>query len=136
MQFVEGAKKEKKLVFYTTMDLPQSIEVVRDFAEKYPFLDLELHPLEAETLVKRIQNEARDGISTWDVLLGGGGLFQTLLEANLSCLLSFASTGSCQRRVERQRGFLVRLLPQPLRARLQHNFSQRGKYSQILWRPA
>ena len=83
MQFVEGAKKEKKLVFYTTMDLPQSIEVVRDFAQKYPFLDLELHPLEAETLVKRIQNEARDGVSTWDVLLGGGGLFQTLLEANL-----------------------------------------------------
>jgi iron(III) transport system substrate-binding protein len=83
MQLVEGAKKEKKLVFYTTMDLPQTIEVVRDFAQKYPFLDLELHPLEAETLVKRIQNEARSGMSTWDVLLGGGGLFQPLLEANL-----------------------------------------------------
>jgi iron(III) transport system substrate-binding protein len=82
-QLVEGAKKEKKLVFYTTMDLPQSIEVVRDFAQKYPFLDLELHPLETETLVKRIQNEARSGMSTWDVLLGGGGLFQPLLEANL-----------------------------------------------------
>jgi iron(III) transport system substrate-binding protein len=82
-QLVEGAKKEKKLVFYTTMDLPQCIEVVRDFAQKYPFLDLELHPLEAETMVKRIQNEARDGVSTWDVLLGGGGLFQPLLEANL-----------------------------------------------------
>jgi iron(III) transport system substrate-binding protein len=46
-------------------------------------LDLELHPLEAETLVKRIQNEARGGVSTWDVLLGGGGLLQPLLEANL-----------------------------------------------------
>jgi iron(III) transport system substrate-binding protein len=83
MQLVEGAKREKRLVFYTTMDLPQSIEVVRDFAQKYPFLDLELHPLETETLVKRIQNEARGGLSTWDVLLGGGGLFQPLLEANL-----------------------------------------------------
>ena len=83
LELVEGAKREKKLVFYTTMDLPQSIEVVRDFAQKYPFLDLELHPLEAETLVKRVQNEARDGVSTWDVLLGGGGLFQPLLEANL-----------------------------------------------------
>jgi iron(III) transport system substrate-binding protein len=83
MQFVEGAKKEKKLVFYTTMDLPQTIEVVRDFAQKYPFLDLELHPLEAETLVKRIQSEARGGISTWDVLLGGGGMLQPVLEANL-----------------------------------------------------
>jgi iron(III) transport system substrate-binding protein len=83
MQLVEGAKKEKRVVFYTTMDLPQTIEVVRDFAQKYPFLDLELHPLEAETLVKRIQNEARSGMSTWDVLLGGSGIFQPLLEANL-----------------------------------------------------
>jgi len=83
MQLVEGAKKEKKLAFYTTMDLPQTIEIVRDFAQKYPFLDLELHPLEAETLVKRIQKEARSGMYAWDVLLGGGGLFQPLLEANL-----------------------------------------------------
>jgi iron(III) transport system substrate-binding protein len=83
MQLVEGAKREKKLVFYTTMDLPQCIEVVRDFAQKYPFLDLELHPLQADTLVKRVQNEARDGVPTWDVLLGGGGSFQSLLEANL-----------------------------------------------------
>jgi iron(III) transport system substrate-binding protein len=83
MQLVEGAKKEKKLVFYTTMDLPQCIEVVRDFAQKYPFLDLELHPLQAETLVQRVQNEARNGVSTWDVLLGGGGSFQPLFEANL-----------------------------------------------------
>jgi iron(III) transport system substrate-binding protein len=82
-QLVEGAKKEKKLVFYTTMDLPQTIEIVRDFAHKYPFLGLELHPLETETLVKRIQNEARSGTPTWDVVLGGGGLFQPLLEANL-----------------------------------------------------
>jgi ABC-type Fe3+ transport system substrate-binding protein len=83
MELVEGAKKEKKLVFYTTMELPQTIEVVRDFAHKYPFLGLELYPLEAETLVKRIQNEARSGMSTWDVMLGGGGLLQPLLEANL-----------------------------------------------------
>lgn len=82
-QLVEGAKKEKRLVFYTTMDLPQNIEVVRDFAERYPFLGLELYPLEAETLVKRIQDEARRGVPTWDVLLGGGGSFQSLLEANL-----------------------------------------------------
>jgi iron(III) transport system substrate-binding protein len=83
MELVEEAKKEKKLVFYTTMDLPQTIEVVRDFAQKYPFLGLELHPLEADTLVKRIQDEARSGISAWDVLLGGGGSFQSLVEANL-----------------------------------------------------
>ena len=80
---IEGAKKEQKLVFYTTMDLPQNIKVVHEFVEKYPFLDLELHPLEAETLIQRVRSEAHSGISTWDVLLGGGGLFQALLEANL-----------------------------------------------------
>jgi ABC-type Fe3+ transport system substrate-binding protein len=80
---IEGAKKEQKLVFYTTMDLPQNIKVINDFVQKYPFLDLELHPLEAETLVERVRSEARNGMSTWDVLLGGGGLLQPLLEANL-----------------------------------------------------
>ena len=83
MELVEGAKKEKKLVFYSTIDLPQTIEVVHAFAQKYPFLELELHPLEAEALVRKIQDEARSGMSTWDVLLGGGGSFQPLLEANL-----------------------------------------------------
>ena len=83
MQLVEGAKKEQKLVLYITIDLPQTIQVVHHFVQKYSFLDLELHPLEAETLVTRIQDEARSGISTWDVVLGGGGLFQPLMEANL-----------------------------------------------------
>ena len=82
-QLVAGAKKEKKVVFYTTMDLPQTIEIVRDFGQKFPFLGLELHPLETETLVKTIQSEAHSAVSTWDVLLGGGGLFQPLLKGNL-----------------------------------------------------
>ena len=124
MELVENAKKEKKLAFYTTMDLPQTIEVIRDFAQKYPFLDLELHPLEADTLVKRIHDEARSGISTWDVLLGWW-FISVLIGSEPGRLLPFASTGSGQRRIERQRRLLVRLLHQPLRARLQHNFSER-----------
>jgi ABC-type Fe3+ transport system substrate-binding protein len=83
MQLIEEAKKEQKLVFYTTMDLPQNIRVVNDFAQKYPFLGLEVHPLEAETLVERVRSEVRNGMSTGDVLLGGSGLFQPLLEAHL-----------------------------------------------------
>lgn len=86
---LEAAKKEGKLVFYTTMDLPQNIEVVRDFAQKYTFLEIELFPLEAETLVKRIQEGANSGMSNWDILLGGGGAFQPLLDANL--LVSYHS---------------------------------------------
>jgi iron(III) transport system substrate-binding protein len=83
MQLVEGAKNEKKLVFYTTMDLPQTIQVIHDFVQKYPFLDLEIHPLEAETMVKRVQKEARAGASRCDVLIGGGGVLQPLFEEKL-----------------------------------------------------
>jgi iron(III) transport system substrate-binding protein len=83
MQRIEGAKNEKKLLLYTTMELPQTIQIVHGFVEKYPFLDLELYPLETETLVKKVQNEARNGMFTWDILLGGGGLLQPLLEAHL-----------------------------------------------------
>ena len=83
VQLVEGAMKEKGLVLYITMDLPQTMEVVHDFLEKYPFLGVELHPREAEKLVKMIQNEARSGMSNWDVLIGGGGLFQPLLDEKL-----------------------------------------------------
>ncbi len=73
-QLIDGAKKEEKLVFYTTMDLPQIIQVVHDFMQKHPFLDVEIHPLETETLVKRVRHEARSGVPTADVLLGGGSL--------------------------------------------------------------
>jgi iron(III) transport system substrate-binding protein len=83
MQLVEGAKKEKKLVFYTTMELPQIIQVVQDFVQKYPFLMIDLRPAETETLIKKVQDEARSGMPGWDVLIGGGGLLQPLFEENL-----------------------------------------------------
>ena len=77
---VEHAKTERKLIFYTTIDLPQTIKVVYEFVQKYPFLDLELHPLETDELVARVQNESRTGAATCDVLIGGGGLFQPLFK--------------------------------------------------------
>jgi iron(III) transport system substrate-binding protein len=82
-QLVEGAKKEKKLVFYTTLDLPQTISAVYEFVQKYPFMDLEVHPLETEALVERVQIEARNAMPGWDVVIGGGGLMQPLLDERL-----------------------------------------------------
>ena len=80
---VDGAMKEKKLVLYSAMELPQTIEIIREFVEKFPFLDVELHPLETETLVERVQEEARFGTPGCDVLIGGGGYLQPLFEQNL-----------------------------------------------------
>jgi len=83
IELVEGAKKEKRLVFYTTMELPQTMLVVQDFVQKYPFLTIEFRSSETETLIKIVQDEARSGMPAWDVLIGGGGLLQPLFEENL-----------------------------------------------------
>lgn len=82
-ELIAGAKKEKQLVFYTTLDLPQTILVVNEFVQKYPFLDLELHPIETELLVERVQTEARASVRGCDVLIGGGGFLQPLFTGSL-----------------------------------------------------
>jgi iron(III) transport system substrate-binding protein len=81
-ELVEHAKTEKKLVIYATMDLPQTMQVLHEFVQKYPFLDLEFHPLETEALVARVKNESRTGTPPCDVLIGGGDLFQPLFKEN------------------------------------------------------
>jgi iron(III) transport system substrate-binding protein len=83
MRVLEGAMREQKLVFYITMDLPQMIQVVHDFVQKYSFLALEIHPLETQTLVERVRTEARNGVAGHDVVIGGSGLLQPLFEDNL-----------------------------------------------------
>lgn len=80
---VDEANKERKLVLYSTMELPQNIDLINHFMQKYPLWDLELHPLDTATLIERIQREARDGVFKWDILLGGGGVFRPLFEADL-----------------------------------------------------
>lgn len=83
MQLLEGAMREQKLVLYMTPDLPQSMQVVHDFVQKFQVVNLEVHPLETEALVARVQNESRTGARGCDVLIGGGGLLQPLFEENL-----------------------------------------------------
>ena len=51
-QLVEGAKQEMKLVFYTTLDLPQTISVVYEFVQKYPFMDLEVPHINFQETVR------------------------------------------------------------------------------------
>jgi hypothetical protein len=41
-KLIEGAKKEKRLVHWTTMTLSQSKQVVDAFQKKYPFIEVDL----------------------------------------------------------------------------------------------
>src|SRR6266542_3130155 len=78
MELLEGAMREQKLVLYTTPDLPQSIQVVHGFFQAYPFLDLEVHPLESARRITHEYDKSRTSTTRCDVLIGGGGLLQPL----------------------------------------------------------
>lgn len=83
MSVIEGAKKEKKLVLYTTADLPQIFNIAFQFVRKYPFMQLELFPATDAALLEKIRKEARTGIPSWDVLSGDGSVLMPLLEQNM-----------------------------------------------------
>ncbi len=64
---IEGAKKEGKVVFYTTLAAPESQAHLRAFQKTYPFIQPELFRLGPEKLRSKILTEARAGRYVFDV---------------------------------------------------------------------
>lgn len=82
-KLVEGAKKEKELVWYTTMTLDQSKKVVDAFQKKYPFVTPTLFRTGGGPLLNKILTETRGGRHAWDVLVGRGEMVIPLMERKL-----------------------------------------------------
>jgi iron(III) transport system substrate-binding protein len=70
-KLVEGAKKERELIYYTTTTLDQSKQVVDRFEKKYPFIRTTLFRAGSGALVNKILTEASVGRYSWDVMGGG-----------------------------------------------------------------
>jgi len=70
-KLVEGAKREREIVYYTTTTLDQSKRVVDRFEQKYPFIRTTLFRAGSGALVNKIFTEASVGRSSWDVMGGG-----------------------------------------------------------------
>ena len=71
-KLIEGAKKEGKMVFYTSLNIEDSNGLLRKFEEKYPFIKTELNRLTADRLLIRFQSEARAKRYAADVIVNGG----------------------------------------------------------------
>ena len=71
-KIIEGAKKEGKMVFYTSLNIEDSNGLLRKFEEKYPFIKTELNRLTADRLLIRFQSEARAKKYAADVIVNGG----------------------------------------------------------------
>jgi iron(III) transport system substrate-binding protein len=82
-KLVEGAKKEGEMIFYTTMTLDQSKEVVDRFQKKYPFVKPTLFRTGGGPLLNKILTEARGGRYAWDVVVGRAEMVVPLMERNL-----------------------------------------------------
>ena len=80
---IEGAKKEKRLVHWTTMTLSQSKQVVDAFQKKYPFIEVDLFRTGGDAMLNKIFNEDRAGRYLWDVLLTRGDMFLPLMKKKL-----------------------------------------------------
>jgi iron(III) transport system substrate-binding protein len=80
---VEGAKKEGRVVWYTTMNVSQSKPVVDAFRKKYAFIEPVLYRSGGGALVNRVLTEARAGQYVWDVVGGRGEMIQAFKEKNL-----------------------------------------------------
>jgi ABC-type Fe3+ transport system substrate-binding protein len=82
-KLIQGAKKEGKLTYYTTMTISQSRQVADKFQEKYPFIKVELYRTGGGPMLNKILTEARAGRHAWDVLSGRGEMFLPLMEKKL-----------------------------------------------------
>ena len=91
-QLIEGAKKEGKLVWFTTMAVDTSQPLVNAFLKEYPFIKAELVRATGERIISRILSEAAAGKWSFDVVSGGD--VDLLAERNL--LLSYVSPESAR----------------------------------------
>jgi iron(III) transport system substrate-binding protein len=71
-KLVEGAKKEGKMVFYSSLNVEDNNGLLKRFEEKYPFIKTELNRLTADRLLIRFQSEARAKKPIADVIMNGG----------------------------------------------------------------
>ena len=88
-KLIEGAKKEKELMIYGSMNLRDANILIGKFREKYPFVDVKLNRLANEKLYPRVIAETRSGKYLVDILQNNAlGLYFLKKEGFLQRYLS------------------------------------------------
>ncbi|MET0220730.1 MAG: twin-arginine translocation signal domain-containing protein, partial [Tardiphaga sp.] len=67
-QLIEAAKKEGKVVFYTSIDLPVAERLAKTFEAKYPGIAVRVERTGAERVFQRIGQEYASRIHAVDVV--------------------------------------------------------------------
>jgi iron(III) transport system substrate-binding protein len=91
-KLIEGAKKEGRMVFYSSLNIEDNNGLLKRFEEKYPFIKTELNRLTADRLLIRFQSEARAKKHVADVVLNGGA--RTYITKKEGLLMKYVSPES------------------------------------------
>ena len=81
---VDAAKKEGKLIWYTSLAIPSSTAFAHFFMKKYPGVEVEIHRTGSQRVLQRVMQEATAGIKNVDVIhTSDAGHFVLLKEKGL-----------------------------------------------------
>jgi ABC-type Fe3+ transport system substrate-binding protein len=91
-KLIEGAKKEGRMVFYSSLNVDDNNGLLKKFEEKYPFIKTELNRLSADRLLIRFQSEARAKKPIADAIMNGGA--RTYITKKDGLLMKYVSPES------------------------------------------
>ena len=82
-KLVEAAKKEGEVNWLTITALEPNTQIVTHFQKKYPFIKPVQSRAGGGPLLNKIITEAQGGKNSWDVVVGRGEMFPTLMSKKL-----------------------------------------------------
>ena len=89
---VQAARKEGKVVWYTSLALPSSTAIAHFFEQKYKGISVEVHRSGSQRVLQRVMQETTAGIKNGDIFhTSDAGHFELLKEKNL--LLKYTPQG-------------------------------------------
>ncbi len=84
-QLIEKAKREKEVMLYGTMNIPQMQIIIKSFEKKYPFLKVNHYRAGGEKLAQKIATELRAGSHLADVYqISGAEMFLIKKQGHIS----------------------------------------------------
>ena len=123
---VEAAKKEGKLIFYSSMDLPVGEKLGKAFEAAFPGLTIQIERSGSERLFQRIDQEFASNIRAADIVNS----------SDASHVISWKNNGWLMPFVPRSRRHVRDLARVAVIDRLQHQPGQTRRRAKELCRPA
>ena len=91
---IQAARKEAKVVWYTSLAIPSSTAIAHYFQNKYKGIEVEVHRSGSQRVLQRTMQEATAGIKNGDIIhTSDAGHFELLKDKGLLLKFTPAAVG-------------------------------------------